>query len=107
MASMSGPPRRNANMPEDVRKDLDMDGVGRRDFMIASATAVGTSAALALGTSPASAQGGATPPAPPPPRPTYPGDVIDGKRVVTALDVNGLELGRKYLLYFRGVATPT
>ena len=36
-------------MPEDVRQHLDMDGVARRDFMIASATAVGTSAALALG----------------------------------------------------------
>ena len=94
-------------MPEDVRKDLDMDGVARRDFMIASATAVGTSAALALGTSPASAQGGATPPAASPARTTYTGGVIDGKRVVTALDVNDLEPGRKHLLYFRGVATPT
>ena len=83
-------------MPEDVRKDLDMDGVARRDFMIASATAVGTSAALALGTSPAGAQGGATPPASPA-RTTYTGDVIDGKRVVTALDVDDLEPGRKHL----------
>ena len=86
-------------MPEDVKKDLDMDGVARRDFMIASATAVGTSAALALGTSPASAQGGATPPAASPARTTYTGDVIDGKRVVTALDVNDLEPDRKHLLY--------
>jgi len=29
------------------------------------------------------------------------------KRVVTALDVNDLEPGRKHLLYFRGVAMPT
>ena len=94
-------------MPEDVRKDLDMDGVARRDFMITSATAVGTSAALALGAGPASAQGGATPPAASPARTTYTGDVIDGKRIVTALDVNDLESGRKHLLYFRGVATPT
>ena len=49
-------------MPEDVRQHLDMDGVARRDFMIASATAVGTSAALALGASAASAQDGARPP---------------------------------------------
>src|SRR3954467_685431 len=104
---MSGRCPTNANMPEDVMKDLDMDGVARRDFMIASATAVGTSAALALGTSPASAQGGATPPAASPARTTYTGGVIDGKRVVTALDVNDLEPGRKHLLYFRGVATPT
>lgn len=94
-------------MPEDVRKDPDMDGVPRRDFMIASATAVGTSAALALGASPASAQGGATPPAASSMRTTYTGDMIDGKRVVTALDVNDLEPDRKHLLYFRGVAMPT
>src|SRR3954447_16719538 len=93
-------------MPEDVRQHLDLDGVARRDFMIASATAVGTSAALALGASAAGAQGGATPPAASPARTTYTGDVIDGKRVVTALDVNDLEPGRKHLLYFRGVATP-
>ena len=94
-------------MLEDVMKDLDPDGVTRRDFMIASATVVGASAALALGTSPASAQGGATVPAASPSRTTYTGDVIDGKRVVTALDLNDLEPGRKHLLYFRGVATPT
>lgn len=94
-------------MPEDVRKNLDMDGVTRRDFTIASVTAAGTSVALALGTSPASAQGGAIPPAAISAQTTYTGDVIDGKRVVTALDVNDLEPGRKHLLYFRGVATPT
>ncbi|MFC7477491.1 hypothetical protein ACFQS7_24230, partial [Dankookia sp. GCM10030260] len=94
-------------MPEDVSKDFDMDGVARRDFMIASATAVSTSAALVLGASPTSAQGGATPPAAFPARTTYTGDVINGKRVVTALDVDDLQPGRRYHLYFRGVATPT
>lgn len=94
-------------MPDDIRKDCDVDGVARRDFMIASAAAVGTSAALALGTSPASAQVGATPPAASAARTSYTGDVIDGKPVVTALDVNDLDPGRKHLLYFRGVASPT
>jgi predicted deacylase len=94
-------------MPEDVRKDLDPDGVARRDFILASAAAVGTSAALALDTSPASAQVGATPPTASAAQTVYLGDVIDGKRVVTALDVNELEPGRKHLLYFRGVAMPT
>lgn len=94
-------------MRDDVRQDLDLDGVARRNFVIASATAIGSSAALALVTSPAGAQGGAMPPAAPPARTTYTGDVIDGKRVVTALDVNDLEPGRKHRLYFRGVATPT
>jgi len=92
-------------MPEDVTEHPDMDGVARRAF-IASATAVGTSTALALSTSPAGARGGATPPTASPARTTYSGDVIDGKPVVTTLDVNELEPGRKHLLYFRGVATP-
>lgn len=94
-------------MAEDVRKDRDVDGIARRDLVIASATAVGASTALAFGTSPGSAQGGATPPTASPARTTYTGDMIDGKRVVTALDVNDLEPGRKHLLHFRGVATPT
>ncbi len=94
-------------MPEDARTPLDNDGLTRRGFAIASATAVGTSAARALGDSPAGAQGGATPAAPVPARTAYSGDVIDGKPVVTALDVNELEPGRRHVLFFRGVATPT
>ena len=37
----------------------------------------------------------------------YTGDVIDGKKVVSALDVGDLEAGKKHLLYFQGVQTPT
>ena len=37
----------------------------------------------------------------------YTGDVIQGKKVVSALDLNDLESGRKHLLYFQGVQTPT
>ncbi|RAI57119.1 M14 family metallopeptidase [Roseicella frigidaeris] len=94
-------------MPEDKRTDIDATGVVRRNVLIASAAGVGAAAFLARGTSPASAQGGATSPPAPQPRTAYTGDVIDGKRVVTALDVNDLEPGRKHLLYFRGVAMPT
>ena len=36
----------------------------------------------------------------------YTGDVIAGKQVVTALDVEDLEPGQKHLLYFQGVQTP-
>src|SRR5262249_59053254 len=32
---------------------------------------------------------------------------IQGKKVVSALDVNGLEFGKKHLLYFQGVEMPT
>jgi hypothetical protein len=35
------------------------------------------------------------------------GDVIEGKRVFTALDMNVLEPGRKHRLYFRGMVTST
>ena len=37
----------------------------------------------------------------------YTGDVIQGKKVVSALDVGALEAGKKHLLYFQGVQTPT
>lgn len=37
----------------------------------------------------------------------FTGDVIEGKRVVSALDINDLEPGRKHSLYFRGVEGPT
>jgi hypothetical protein len=36
----------------------------------------------------------------------YTGDVIEGKQVVTALDVGDLEPGQKHMLYFQGVQTP-
>lgn len=37
----------------------------------------------------------------------YTGDVIQGKKVVSALNVDDLEAGKKHLLYFQGVQTPT
>ena len=37
----------------------------------------------------------------------YTGDVINGKKVVSALDVADLEPGRKHYLYFQGVQAPT
>jgi uncharacterized protein len=82
------------------------NGVDRRDFMIAAiasaALAAEAGAANAQGTTPSSAstapamhQGTA-----------YTGDVIDGNKVVSALDVNDLEPGQKHLLYFQGVEMP-
>ncbi|MCA1407249.1 succinylglutamate desuccinylase/aspartoacylase family protein [Ensifer sp. IC3342] len=87
------------------------EGLDRRDFMIASIATVGASAVLARDAGPANAQdtaassdeaaSGAS-------RGThYTGDVIDGKKVVSVLDVDDLEPGQKHLLYFQGVEMPT
>ena len=94
-------------MAGNVENDRDMEGITRRDVTIAAGVAIGTSAVIAMGIGPARAQGGTAPAVTAAAQTTYSGDVIDGKRVVTALDVNDLEPGRKHLLYFRGVATPT
>ena len=87
------------------------EGLNRRDFVIKSVATVCASAVLARGTGPANAQdtavsssdaaSGASR------RTIYTGDVIDGKKVVSALDVNDLEPGQKHLLYFQGVKMPT
>ncbi len=84
-------------------------GLDRRDFMIATVASVGASAALAANTGAAKAQGVAAPAAVQgAPRGTvYTGDVIQGKKVVSALDVNDLEPGQKHFLYFQGVQMPT
>jgi hypothetical protein len=87
------------------------DRLDRRDFVIASITAIGASAALVTNTGSANAQATATSPLGPvartPSATVYTGDTIQGKRVVSALDVNDLEPGRKHLLYFQGVQMPT
>jgi hypothetical protein len=79
----------------------------RRDFMIASITTAGASAALAITAGAANAQGAATTSADPASGTAYTGDTIQGKKVVSALDVNNLEPGKKHLLYFQGVQMPT
>lgn len=79
----------------------------RRGFMIASVSTAGAAAALLTGsanaqTAPAaagaSAAGGKGT--------VYTGDVIDGKQVISALDVSDLEPGKKHRFYFRGVQMP-
>ncbi len=81
------------------------DGIERRDFMIASLATVGASAALAAGATAAAAQETATRGTPA--GTVYAHDVIQGKPVITALDVNDLEPGKKHLFYFQGVQTVT
>ncbi|WEK49008.1 MAG: succinylglutamate desuccinylase/aspartoacylase family protein [Candidatus Kaistia colombiensis] len=84
------------------------EGLDRRDFMMASLAAVSASA---VGVSNASAQAieasndGTAPAAPH--GTVYTGDVIQGKKVVSALNVNDLEPGQKHLLYFQGVEMST
>lgn len=84
--------------------------LGRRDFMTASMATVGASAALAANVGSAHAQDSATaavgPTAGAPSATVYTGDTIQGKKVVSALDVDDLEPGRKHLLYFQGVQMP-
>ena len=83
-------------------------GLARRDFMIASLATVGASVALAASSKDVNAQEPAASPADPATQGTvYIGDVIQGKKVISALDVNDLEPGRKHAFYFQGVQMPT
>ncbi|GLK74596.1 succinylglutamate desuccinylase/aspartoacylase family protein [Ancylobacter dichloromethanicus] len=83
----------------------------RRHFMIGSLATAGMAGALAADASSASAREAATPS--PGSAPTassatvYTGDVIQGKKVVSALDLGDLEPGKKHLLYFQGVEMPS
>ncbi len=85
---------------------VDQVGIDRRDFMVASAASVGAAAALVISAGAATAQTGEQTPPKSTQGTTYTGDVIGGKPVVTALDVNDLEPGRTHRLFFRGVETP-
>ena len=76
----------------------------RRDFIVASLAAAGASAVLAASGGPAGAQEAARPKAAG--GTVFTGDVIQGKRVVSALDVTDLEPGR-HQFYFQGVQTVT
>ena len=75
----------------------------RRGFISA---AIGASAAFSAAVMPTSAETGTATPVPPRGGTAYTGDMIEGKPVVTALDVEDLEPGQKHLLYFQGVQTP-
>src|SRR5262249_32346018 len=75
------------------------NGLDRRDFI---ATAIGATAAFAAEIDPANAQ--ATDAS----RGTiYTGEVIAGKKVISALNIDDLEAGKKHVLYFQGVQTVT
>jgi uncharacterized protein len=90
-------------MTEKPKGELD-----RRDFMRVTIASVGASAVLAANAGAADAQDATTHSADPPTSrgTVYTGEVIQGKKVVSALDVNDLEPG-KHSLYFQGVQMPT
>lgn len=81
------------------------DKIDRRDFVTSTIAAVGTSAILASESDAAAAQENtetrssetAT---------AYTGETIQGKKVVSRLNVADLEPGRKHFLYFQGVQAP-
>src|SRR5215475_12924443 len=87
--------------------DKSAKGFDRRDLIMTSIATVGAAAAVAVNDSASNARDAATPPANPASGTVYTGDVIQGKKVVSALDVNDLEPGKKHLLYFQGVQMPT
>jgi len=79
--------------------DPRFDGLDRRHFITA---AIGASAVLAADIDAANAQ------APGTSRGTvYTGDMIDGKKVISALNIEDLEPGKKHSFYFQGVQTTT
>ena len=91
--------------------DQPKEAIDRRDFMIASIATVGVSAALAINAGAANAQE-TTAPSAETARSTshgtvYTGDVIQGKKVISALDIGDLEPGKKHLMYFQGAQMPT
>ncbi len=84
------------------------EGIGRRDFMIASVGAMGAAASIISTASQAqeaapaadattNAGSGGT---------VFTGDIIAGKKVITSLDIADLSPGR-YDFYFQGVQMPT
>ncbi|MBS3652263.1 succinylglutamate desuccinylase/aspartoacylase family protein [Pseudaminobacter sp. 19-2017] len=83
------------------------ESLDRRDFMVASIATVTASAVLAVDAGAANAQDTGAPSADPASGTVYTGDVIQGKKVISALDVNDLEPGKKHLLYFQGAQMPT
>jgi predicted deacylase len=79
--------------------------IDRRDFMASSIAAVSTSAIAATESGAAARQedtktGGSESGT------VYTGESIQGKKVVSRLNVADLEPGRKHFLYFQGVQTP-
>lgn len=87
--------------------DKPQNGIKRRDLIKASIATVGAATALAANVVPAAAQTSSSTDAAAGKGTVYTGETIQGKKVVSALDVNDLEPGQRHHLYFRGVQMRT
>ena len=87
--------------------DKPQNGIKRRDLIKASIATVGAATALAANAIPAAAQASSSTDATTGKGTVYTGETIQGKKVVSALDVNDLEPGRRHHLYFQGVQMRT
>lgn len=87
--------------------DKERDAFPRRDFLVSSMTAVGA-VALAAGSTPVAAQEAksAAPNASSSSGTIYSGDLIQGKKVISSLDIADLEPGT-HAFYFQGVQMPS
>ncbi len=85
--------------------DKPQKGIKRRDLIKASITTVGAATALSASSIPVAAQTSSSTEAGK--GTVYTGETIQGKKVVSALDVNDLEPGRRHQLYFQGVQMRT
>ncbi len=104
IAAPSEVPRKQCERIPRMSDDLG-DDLNRRDFMVA---AIGASAALAATAGAARAQGTTVGHAAAASQATaYTGDVIDGKKVISALNIDDLVSGKKHLFYFQGVQMAT
>jgi hypothetical protein len=84
--------------------DKPQNGIKRRDLIKASIATVGAATVLAAANAiPAAAQASSSTDATTGKGTVYTGETIQGKKVVSALDVNDLEPGRRHHLYFQGV----
>ncbi len=90
-------------------RDESEDVVARRDFMKKAVALVGATSALVTQSEAASAQVANAPTAGggQGTGTVYTGDVIQGKKVISALDVGDLERGKTHKFYFQGVQRPT
>jgi len=98
---------RGSHGKDSIMSNRPEERLDRRDFMIASIATAGASAALAVTAGIANAQGAAAISADQGSRTVYTGDTIQGKKVVSALDINDLQPGKKHPFYFQGVQMPT
>ncbi|WP_028202851.1 M14 family metallopeptidase [Paraburkholderia nodosa] len=83
------------------------DVIARRAFMKKAVALVGATSALATQSGAANAQAANAPATSGRKGTVYTGDVIQGKKVISALDVDDLERGKTHKLYFQGVQMPT